>query len=87
MKIIKKVDTKEWSLKCTCSQCDTELEAEAGDVKVTHVSGYGRDSDYDAWSVNCPVCSNTISLKQDNIPKLIRVNAKQKSSFGGPMDR
>jgi len=87
MKIIKQTETKEWSHKFTCSECDSELEAEAGDIKVTHYDGDFREPAYDSWHVNCPVCSHQTSILENKIPKLVKVKAKQKLSYGSSMDR
>lgn len=87
MKVIKQVEPKEWAYKFTCSGCDSELEAEADDVSVTHYDGDFRETPYDSWSVSCPLCAHATTILEDKIPKIIRVKTKQKKSYGGPMDR
>ena len=86
MKIIKQPNS-DWSYKFTCSECDCELEAEADDLIITRYDGDPRELAYDAWSVNCPVCSHSIIIREDKIPKLVKIKVKQKASCGGICDR
>ena len=57
MKVLKKINTDNWKYKILCSQCDSELEAEKGDVKYEYHDGDCRDPGYETWDIICPVCS------------------------------
>ena len=88
MKIIKQVDVSNWKYRFTCTSCDSELEAEASDIK--HTSHYDqRDAQYDTYCVYCPVCSTSKSILEKDIPKALQVKIKSKKtiSYGGPFDR
>ena len=77
MKIVKKTDTTNWSHKHICSQCDTELLIEKGDIKYKYEPGDFRDPSYESWFCNCPVCSAGIHVPADRIPKAVQVEIKQ----------
>lgn len=83
MKVLKTTDTSKWSYKFTCGQCDSELEAERGDVKHEHYSGDFREPSYDSYSVSCPVCQRTQTVPTDKIPKALQIQIKNKK-FANP---
>lgn len=78
MKVLKKTDTSKWSWRTKCVQCESELEAERGDIKhdISEADGPYRPRS-DTWFINCPVCSNTIFLSEKDIPKLLQMEVKQ----------
>lgn len=78
MKVIKKTEITNWSHKHICGNCDSELEVESTDIKYTLHDGDQRDPSYETWSATCPVCSNSFNIAPDKIPKLIRVEAKNR---------
>lgn len=80
MKVIKKEDISNWTYKYTCSNCDSELEVESGDLKYTRHDGDMREPGYDKYTANCAVCSNMFTILESKIPKLIKLAAKNKSS-------
>ncbi len=80
MKVIKEPE-KKWSLKFTCEGCSAELEAEDTDIKVTHYDGDFREASYTSFSVNCPCCQQQKVIKQDSLPKLVVISAKQRSKI------
>lgn len=84
MKIIKQIETKDWIHTFTCSECETELEGNAGDLNFRHEAGDFRDPSYDVWSFSCPVCSHVTSIREDKIPKAIRVLKKKNAGSRGP---
>lgn len=90
MKILKRPDTQ-WSLKHTCTNCTAELEIEKQDVKHTHYAGDFRESSSDSWTTNCPICGQSIYISENNIPKAVQVEIKNKpsasSGTGGWYDR
>lgn len=83
MKVIKKVDTSEWKYRFTCSQCDSELEAEGKDVMCRHHPG-GSDmreswpSTY-SFHVVCCVCNTERSILEKDIPKALQHEVKERS--------
>jgi hypothetical protein len=85
MKIIKKVDVSNWNFHTTCSNCETEMEADKDDVKCIHHAssdsgGYGGYSPaYDEFCIHCPVCQNKITVPTKELPKLIQVEVKKKN--------
>jgi hypothetical protein len=86
MKIIKQPDAQ-WSYTFMCGECDSELQADAGDLVHHHYDGDQREPGYDTWCVNCPVCSHATQIKEDKIPKIVKINHAKKQSYGGPFDR
>lgn len=87
MKIIKRPDTA-WTMKHTCSNCTAELEIEKGDVKFNSYPGDFRDPGYETWSASCPICSQSISIREASIPKAVQVEIKKGlpaagTSYGG----
>jgi hypothetical protein len=88
VKIIKQADTAEWSFRATCDNCDSELQVEANDVKFVSHPDYGpREPGWDEYYATCPVCSSKIGIPESKVPKALRIKAKSKSSYGGPLDR
>lgn len=80
MKILKKQDVSQWNYKHTCSNCDSELEVEAKDLRHQHYDGDQRDPAYDSYSAQCAVCVTSFTIPENKIPKLIQIEAKGKSS-------
>lgn len=76
MKILKKVDVNEWKHNFTCDDCDSSLEANASDVKYVYHDGMGRESNYEEYLVDCPVCGESKTLDEVNLPKLVKLTAK-----------
>lgn len=90
MKVLKKsVDTVSWNLTFTCNYCDSELQAFAGDIMHSSYDGDFREPYSESYSVNCAVCKYPHPIAFDKIPKLIRLEAKNKKSTdpGGLSDR
>jgi hypothetical protein len=79
MKIIKKADASQWSYKFSCGSCYSELEAEASDIVYKNFPGDYRESGYETFSLTCPVCNQSHSLRKDNLPKIVQLEAKKKS--------
>lgn len=89
MKIIKQVDVSDWKYRFTCVSCDSELEAEANDIKHNHYDDQRELSSYDKFCVYCPVCNAGRDIPAKDIPKALQVKIKNKKtiSYGGPFDR
>lgn len=92
MKILEKADISNWSYICTCANCESKLEIEKDDLNYHYHDGDLRDAAYDSYSANCPVCKKSISVPNNNIPKLIKAELKEKydrsvSSGQGYWDR
>ncbi len=83
MKVLKTTDTSKWSYKFTCPQCESELEAERGDVKHEHYSGDFLEPSYDNYIVSCPICQRQQTVPTDKIPKALQVQIKNKQ-FANP---
>jgi hypothetical protein len=79
MKIIKKEDTSGWKYRHTCANCDSELEVEAKDLRYTRYDGDMREPGYDSYSAQCAVCSQTFNVLANKIPKLIQIEAKDRT--------
>lgn len=77
MKVIKKVDTTLWRYRQNCVKCESELEAEPGDVVYRYVSGNSHDPSYDTWTITCPVCSHPINIPPSKIPKAVQVEIQK----------
>lgn len=73
MKILKQIDIKEWAYIFTCTACDSELEANGNDLVYRHINGDMRDPGYDTWIIICPVCKHSTNVKEDKIPKAIKM--------------
>lgn len=83
MKILRQgVDHNTWTINCDCPHCDSELQAEASDITSLYHSGDYREPSYYSYSVQCPVCKNSISLDKEDLPKLIKVMADKKANSG-----
>lgn len=80
MKIIKKADTANWTKRVTCHNCETELEVEPKDISHVRYDGDFRESGYDSFHAYCAVCSEKLPLLSDGIPKLIQIEAKNRSA-------
>lgn len=79
MKIISKPDTSSWSTKHTCSNCDSNLEINGEDlIYELEDTGY-YDMESDAYYVDCPVCSELSYVQENEIPKLVRMEAKNRA--------
>lgn len=85
MKVLKTEKPEEWSLKITCNNCDSELEAEAKDVSHEWVNGDGLDPvgarrGYDSYAVQCPICDDVIDILSDKLPKVVQLASKSQSA-------
>lgn len=78
MKVVKKLDIAAWRKRFECKTCESQLEIEAGDVKYEYHSGYGRDTDYETWTVRCPVCQTQHNVVKTDIPKAVQIAIKSK---------
>lgn len=83
MKVIKKADTSNWKFRFTCTQCDSELEAEGKDVLHRHHAGsYDmRESwpAYDTFHVLCCVCNHERAVPEKDIPKALQHEVKERT--------
>src|SRR5713226_9368347 len=77
MKVLKQIDTSNWTYKHTCVTCESELEAEKIDIKFHHHNGDQREPGYDSWSAKCPVCSSSFNIPTNKIPKAVQVEIKR----------
>src|SRR5271169_4737576 len=73
MKVLKKIDTTLWRYRQICVKCESELEAEPGDVLYHYYPGDCRDPGYETWTITCPVCSHVIDVPPSKIPKAVQV--------------
>ncbi len=80
MKVLKKADVSNWSYKHTCSGCDSELQIEAADISYRYYDGDMREPGYDSYSTNCCVCSASINVPGNKIPKLLQVEIKNRTN-------
>jgi hypothetical protein len=76
MKVLKKVDTSNWSYKHTCATCESELQAEKGDIKYQYHNGLYSDSDYETWNAECPVCQNEFPIPDKELSKALKVEIR-----------
>jgi hypothetical protein len=76
MKVLKRVDTSNWSYKRTCTICESELQVEKGDVKYKYHRGDQRDPDYETWHATCPVCQNEFPVPEKELSKALKVEIK-----------
>lgn len=79
MKIIKKQDVSQWTYKYTCDMCDSELEVESKDIRHQHYDGDFREAPYDEFKASCAVCSVIFTIPNNKIPKLIQIEAKDRT--------
>lgn len=81
MKIIKKADTANWKYKFTCSNCETELEAEASDLNyhVYNNGVYDRGPTSEEYKVKCLVCNTGKVVPINSIPRALQYETQQKS--------
>lgn len=81
MRVIKLgTDLDKWRLDVTCGFCKSELEIDAGDIKHRGDPGDYRDPGYDHYWVNCPACSNEITVAETKLPALVRAKAEKRGS-------
>ncbi len=80
MKILKKQDVSNWTHKHTCANCESELEVEPKDLTHTHYDGDMREPGYDNFNASCAVCSQSFTVPIAKIPKLIQIEAKNRSA-------
>ncbi len=84
MKILERRDwEKEWTYKFTCPQCESKLEAESKDLHHTPSSG-GNPHDFceESFWVQCPVCSQRVTMPHEGISKYVLKVARDRSSRG-----
>lgn len=79
MKVIKKQDVSDWKYLHNCSNCDSQLEVEAKDLRYSHYDGDMREPGYDSYSAQCAVCSQAFTVPSNKIPKLIQIEAKDRT--------
>lgn len=74
MKVLSKVNPKEWSGEATCDTCSSRLEVEIADLQLF-------DDQRDGLSVefNCPVCGLRNSLPGEFVPSHFRFAIKRGS--------
>jgi Zn finger protein HypA/HybF involved in hydrogenase expression len=66
MKILKRVEPKEWEgAKCTCHSCTSVVMAQIEDLKL--VSDQREQASWVEWI--CPVCHSTNNDSLDKVPK------------------
>lgn len=90
MKILKKQDVSNWAHKHTCVNCESELELDAKDLRYHRYDGDMREPGYDSFDAACAVCSQTFSVPIAKIPKLIQIEARERTtrlSSGNYFDR
>jgi hypothetical protein len=86
VKVIKKEDTSNWAHRFKCYNCETELEAEAKDLRVKYVPngtdmrGLDADSKRTEFYVTCTECHRDHTVDDKNIPKLLQHKVKESSS-------
>jgi len=80
MKVIKKADVSGWSYKHTCANCESELEVESKDLVHKHYSGDMREPSCDTFNASCAVCNQTFTVPTVKVPKLLQLEAKDRSS-------
>lgn len=81
MKIISTPDTGAWRFKCDCSQCLSELEADAGDVRYAPETG-GNQHDYvpSRLYVECPVCEMQLTIPDAGVPFMVQKQARNRNT-------
>jgi hypothetical protein len=79
MKILKHPDTK-WSHQYTCTNCTAELEIEKEDLTMNTVIGDYRETGYQNWLAECPVCFTRITISNEDVPKAVQAELKRRSS-------
>ncbi len=82
MKVIKKNDYSDWTYKCSCPQCTSELEVEKDDIVAKYHDGDFRDPAYHSYEVNCPVCKCNFTIPEKSIPDYLKKIAKSKCPKG-----
>lgn len=83
MKILKKQDVSGWTVKHTCSNCESELEVESKDLIYSHYDGDMREPGYESYNAACAVCSQQFNVPTTKIPKLIQIEAKSRNQRSG----
>lgn len=79
MQVISKPDTNNWSTKHTCDNCDSKLEINGEDIIYKLECQGFYDIESDAYYVDCPVCSELSYVQESEIPKLVCIEAKNRS--------
>lgn len=80
MKVLKKQDITGWKHNHTCSNCESELEVEAKDLRHYRYDGDCREPGYDAFSAQCAVCSTAFTIPSNKIPKLLQIEVKDRTA-------
>lgn len=80
MKVIKEPE-KKWKLLFSCSGCGAQLEAEETDIKAQYYEGDFREPSYTSYSVSCPCCKASHSIPESSLPKLVAIDARQRSKI------
>lgn len=78
MKILKK-GPSEWAPQMDCDACDSILELEQSDLLYKFESnGPKIENDIEEFWVECGVCQNKIPIHETKIPKLVKMEIKNK---------
>lgn len=80
MKVIKEPE-KNWTRQFTCRNCSAILEVDQDDINHIHHSGDFREPTFDEFFVHCSICREKKSFPEKDLPPLVKINAKKKSSF------
>lgn len=78
MKIISQIDTSTWSHKCKCGNCESQLEVEASDIRHSHSKSDGIYPSSDSYYVCCPVCSYSVIILTNDMPKIVQIEAQKR---------
>jgi hypothetical protein len=76
MKVLKKVDTSNWSYKHTCAVCESELQADKGDINYKYHMGDGRDPSFETWDARCPVCQHEFAIPDKELSKALKAEIR-----------
>lgn len=81
MKVLEKKDWSGWRHRCQCPKCESKLEAEPQDI-ICHPASGGNQHDYcpEYFTINCAVCSQSISVDEKLIPNFLRDQARTRAN-------
>lgn len=63
----------EFTLICRCSKCKSKLQADRSDLKIGHFGpNWGGETPERLPFIVCPICSNNVLLKWNEVPSDLR---------------
>lgn len=85
MRVIQKIDPKDWKGEVDCATCISKLEIVLEDLTLHPGTNDGPHVGAATFSFSCPVCKSYNSVAQDTVPRNLHYAVKEASTGGGSL--